>query len=58
MRQIFADIDLSATAVVVVDMQNDYISTGGMLDRLDDISMIQPAIASAAYVIAAGENSA
>jgi hypothetical protein len=39
-------------------MQNDFISTGGMLDRLDDISMIQPAIASAAYVIAAGENSA
>src|ERR1700753_4057555 len=47
------DIDLSAAAVVVVDMQNDFVSKGGMLDRLGDISMIQRAIAPAASVIAA-----
>ena len=49
------EIDLSATAVIVVDMQNDFVSKSGMLDRLGiDISMIQRAVKPTAEVIAAG----
>lgn len=48
------DIDLSATAMIVIDMQNDFVSKGGMLDRLGiDISMIQHAVPPIASVIAA-----
>ncbi len=48
------DIDLSATAVIVIDMQNDFVSKGGMLDRLGiDISMIQRAVAPTLSVIVA-----
>jgi ureidoacrylate peracid hydrolase len=50
------DIDLSATAVIVVDMQNDFVSNGGMLDGLGDISMIQRTVAPSASVIAAARN--
>jgi ureidoacrylate peracid hydrolase len=48
------DIDLSATAVIVVDMQNDFVSKDGMLDRMGmDTSMIERAVAPTASVIAA-----
>jgi ureidoacrylate peracid hydrolase len=48
------EIDLSATAVIVVDMQNDFVSKGGMMDRLGiDISMIRKAIPPTASVIVA-----
>jgi ureidoacrylate peracid hydrolase len=39
-------IDLARTAVIVVDMQNDFSSRGGMFDRAGiDISMIQRVVA-------------
>ena len=42
------------TAVIVVDMQNDFGAKGGMLDRLGiDISVIQRAIGPTAKVLAA-----
>src|SRR5688572_5310470 len=42
------------TTVIVVDMQNDFGSKGGMFDRAGiDISMIQKAIVPTANVIAA-----
>lgn len=48
------EIDLSKTAVMVVDMQNDFGSKGGMFDRSGiDISGIQKAIAPTARVLAA-----
>jgi ureidoacrylate peracid hydrolase len=48
------EIDLSATAVIVVDMQNDFVSKGGMMDRLGiDISMIRKAVPPTASVIVA-----
>jgi ureidoacrylate peracid hydrolase len=46
-------IDPAKTAVVVVDMQNDFGSKGGMFDRAGiDISGIQKAIAPTARVLA------
>jgi len=47
-------VDLAKTAVIVVDMQNDFGSKGGMFDRAGiDISMIQGAVAPTARVLAA-----
>jgi ureidoacrylate peracid hydrolase len=47
-------IDTAETAVIVVDMQNDFGSKGGMFDRAGiDISMIQRAMAPTARVLAA-----
>jgi ureidoacrylate peracid hydrolase len=47
-------IDLAKTAVLVVDMQNDFGSKGGMFDRAGiDISMIRKAIPPTAKVLAA-----
>ena len=47
-------IDMAKTAVIVVDMQNDFGSKGGMFDRAGiDISMIQRAVAPTARVLAA-----
>ena len=38
-------IDAPRTAVIVVDMQNDFVSKGGMFDRAGvDISMVQKTI--------------
>jgi ureidoacrylate peracid hydrolase len=48
------ELDLSATAVLVVDMQNDFGAPGGMFDRAGiDISVIRRAIAPTARVISA-----
>ncbi len=45
-------IDTSTTAVIVVDMQNDFGSKGGMFDRAGiDISGIQKAVAPTARVL-------
>jgi ureidoacrylate peracid hydrolase len=47
-------LDPAKAAVIVVDMQNDFGTKGGMLDRADiDISMIQKAVAPTARVLAA-----
>ena len=47
-------IDAARTAVIVVDMQNDFGSKGGMFDRAGiDISMIQRAVAPTARVLVA-----
>jgi ureidoacrylate peracid hydrolase len=47
------DIDLARTAVLVVDMQNDFGSKGGMFDRAGiDLTPIQRAVAPTARVIA------
>ncbi len=47
-------IDAAKTAVIVVDMQNDFGSEGGMFQRAGiDISMIQAAVAPTAKVLAA-----
>ena len=52
-------IDTGSTAVIVVDMQNDFGSKGGMLDRMGiDISGIQKAVAPTLFdgpVNAAGQ---
>jgi hypothetical protein len=46
-------IDSATTAVIVVDMQNDFGSKGGMFDRAGiDISGIQKAVAPTARVVA------
>jgi ureidoacrylate peracid hydrolase len=46
--------DASSTAVIVVDMQNDFGAKGGMFDRAGiNISMIQQAIPPTASVLAA-----
>jgi ureidoacrylate peracid hydrolase len=46
--------DAASTAVIVVDMQNDFGSKGGMFDRAGiDISVIQKAIIPTSNVIAA-----
>ena len=46
-------IDTAKTAVIVVDMQNDFGAKGGMFDRAGiDISMIQRAIGPTARVLA------
>jgi ureidoacrylate peracid hydrolase len=48
-------IDLDRTAIVVVDMQNDFGAKGGMFERLGiDLSLIQRAVAPTARVLAAG----
>lgn len=47
-------IDAAKTAVIVVDMQNDFGSEGGMFQRAGiDISMIRAAVAPTAKVLAA-----
>ena len=47
-------IDRAKTAVIVVDMQNDFGSKGGMFDRAGiDISGIQKAVAPTARVLSA-----
>jgi ureidoacrylate peracid hydrolase len=49
------NIETAKTAIIVVDMQNDFGTKGGMLDRAGlDISMIQRAVPPTARVIAAG----
>jgi len=49
-----SSIDPTKTAVIVVDMQNDFGSKGGMFDRAGiDISGIQEAVAPTARVLAA-----
>jgi len=46
------ELDLARTAVIVVDMQNDFGAPGGMLDRAGvDISGIQAAVAPTARVL-------
>ena len=51
-------MDPSGTAVIVVDMQNDFGTRGGMFDRAGiDISMIQKAINPTANVLAAARKS-
>ena len=48
------DLDLSRTAVIVVDMQNDFVSKGGMFDHKGlEISMNQAAVAPTAKVLSA-----
>src|SRR5688572_9040992 len=48
------EIDLSKTAVIVVDMQNDFGSKGGMFERAGiDISMIHAAVAPTSKVLTA-----
>ena len=47
-------IDTAKTAVMVVDMQNDFGTKGGMFDRVGiNISMIQRAVGPTAKVLAA-----
>ncbi len=51
----FITFDTAKTAIVVVDMQNDFGTKGGMFDRAGiDISLIQRAVAPTARVLAAG----
>src|SRR5205814_80500 len=48
-------VDLARTALVVVDMQNDFGATGGMFDRaVIDIPIIRRAAEPTAKVLAAG----
>jgi hypothetical protein len=48
-------VDTAKTAIIVVDMQNDFATKGGMFARAGiDISMIQRAVAPTARVLAAG----
>ena len=50
-------IDTARTAVIVVDMQNDFAAKGGMVDRAGiDISIIQKAVGPTAKVLAAARN--
>ena len=50
-------IDTATTAVIVVDMQNDFGSKGGMFERAGiDISGIQKAVAPTARVLDAARN--
>jgi len=50
--------DAASTAVIVVDMQNDFGSKGGMFDRSGiDISMIQKVIVPTSNVLAAARKS-
>ena len=51
------ELDLAKTAVMVVDMQNDFGSEDGMFDRAGfDISIVQRAIPPTAKVVAAARN--
>jgi ureidoacrylate peracid hydrolase len=48
-------LDTAKTAIIVVDMQNDFGTKGGMFDRAGiDISLIQRAVPPTARVLAAG----
>jgi ureidoacrylate peracid hydrolase len=48
-------VDPAKTAIIVVDMQNDFGTKGGMFDRAGiDVSIIQRAVAPTARVLAAG----
>jgi ureidoacrylate peracid hydrolase len=50
-------IDAATTAVIVIDMQNDFGAKGGLFDRAGlDISMIQRAVAPTSEVLAAARN--
>ena len=50
-------IDISKTAVIVVDMQNDFGSKGGMFDLAGiDISIIQKAVGPTAKALSAARN--
>jgi ureidoacrylate peracid hydrolase len=50
-------IDTASTAVIVVDMQNDFGAKGGLFDRAGiDISGIQKVIAPTAQVLASARN--
>jgi len=50
-------IDALRTAVIVVDMQNDFVSKGGMFDRAGvDISMVQKTIDPTRRVLLAARN--
>jgi ureidoacrylate peracid hydrolase len=52
------EIDCARTAVIVVDMQNDFGAEGGMLHRAGiDISMIQSAVAPTAATLKAARSS-
>jgi ureidoacrylate peracid hydrolase len=47
-------IDIARTAVIVVDMQNDFGSKGGMFDRMGiDLSIIQKVVGPTAKVLSA-----
>ena len=47
-------LDPSQTALVLIDIQNDYVSPSGLLDRLGyDISPMRPMVATAARLIRA-----
>jgi ureidoacrylate peracid hydrolase len=51
------EIEMGHTAVIVVDMQNDFGAKGGMFDRAGiDISVIQAAVAPTAKVIASARD--
>src|SRR3989442_15660359 len=51
-------IDIGKTAVIVVDMQNDFGSKGGMFDRAGlDISMIRSAVPPTSRVLASARQS-
>ncbi len=50
-------IDISKTAVIVIDMQNDFGSKGGMFDLAGiDISIIQKAVGPTAKALSAVRN--
>src|SRR6476646_8600302 len=52
------DIDIAETALIVVDMQNDFAAKGGLVDRLGfDIAPIQKAIGPTATVLASARAS-
>jgi ureidoacrylate peracid hydrolase len=52
------NIETSKTALLVIDMQNDFGSKGGMFDRAGlDISMIQATVQPTSKVLAAARNS-
>jgi isochorismatase family protein len=52
-------VDIGQTAVIVVDMQNDFCSKGGLLDRAGlDFSMIQRAVGPTAKVLTSARQSA
>src|SRR2546421_9365654 len=50
-------IDTAKTAVIVVDMQNDFGTKGGMFDRAGfDVSIIQKAVGPTATALAAARS--
>ena len=51
------DIDMDRTAIIVVDMQNDFGAKGGMFDRANiDLSSIRSAVEPTAKVLDAARN--